>query len=114
MLSLLSVVLIAGNGSGAEAQDVSTEQLDIGIVKGYDRWLERYVSPVFCPVYICHGSCGAYDDACLLSGSQPVLSYFGELNGFILRGCGGACSQTHGQSDLDNTEQSQPMDSCCH
>lgn len=105
---------MAGNGSGVEAQDAGTEQPEIGIVKSHDRWLERYVSPVFCPVDICNGSCGAYDDACLLSGSQPVLSYFGELDGFVLRGCGGACSQTHGQSDSVNPNDAQADGSCCH
>lgn len=149
LLSLLFVVLIAGNGSCAEAQDVrirrpagsptarltgsnsgalgtnpnelspvlmpvTSDRLDIGIVKVHDRWLERYVNPVFCPVDICHSSCAAYDDACLLSGSQPVLSYFGELNGFVLRGCGGACSQSHGQSDLVNSVHAQASGSCCH
>ncbi|MBK7841978.1 MAG: hypothetical protein IPJ49_30755 [Candidatus Obscuribacter sp.] len=49
-----------------------------------------------------------------LSGSQPVLSYFGELNGFVLRGCGGACSQSHGQSDLVNSVHVQASGSCCH
>jgi len=90
------------------------ERLNLEIVDGYRRWLERYINPVFCPVDICHGSCAAYDDACLLSGSQPVLSYFGELDGFALRGCGGACSQSHGQANSDISNASRQVGSCCH
>ncbi len=95
--------------------------LNLAITDHYKRWKERYISPVFCPVDICHGSCRDYDDACLLSGSQPVLNYFGlsglTLNQFVLRGCGGACSQTQGQSGLPVETKLKAVESggsCCH
>lgn len=48
-------------------------------------WRERYIHPVFCPVVLCHGSCGAYEDACVLS-EGAILSKI-----FSPQGCAGAC-----------------------
>lgn len=49
----------------------------------FDHWRKRYVDPVFCPVLLCHGSCGDYDDACILE------------RGVVLNrntGCAGSCN----------------------
>jgi hypothetical protein len=49
----------------------------------FNHWRKRYIDPVFCPVLLCHGSCGDYDDACILE------------RGVVLNrntGCAGSCN----------------------
>jgi hypothetical protein len=47
------------------------------------RWRKRYINPVFCPVLLCHGSCGNFDDACTLESERVLLDR--------VSGCAGAC-----------------------
>lgn len=52
-------------------------------VAHFAHWRKRYINPVFCPILLCHGSCGSFDDACILE------------RGVLLRnpasGCAGSC-----------------------
>lgn len=48
----------------------------------FNHWRKRYINPVFCPVLLCHGSCGNFDDACTI---EPE----GVLN--RVSGCAGSC-----------------------
>jgi len=51
------------------------------VVAHFNQWKLRYAQPVFCPVALCHGSCGAFPDACILH--QGVVLNSG--------GCSGSC-----------------------
>lgn len=55
------------------------------LIASHMHWRERYIHPVFCPVVLCHGSCGAYEDACVLS-EGAILSKISNP-----QGCAGAC-----------------------
>lgn len=53
--------------------------------QSFIQWKERFIHPVFCPVVLCHGSCGAFADACVLYDG-PVISRFSTEEG-----CQGSC-----------------------
>ena len=55
------------------------------LVASFNHWKERFIHPVFCPVVLCHGSCGAYQDACVLS-EGAILNKISSP-----QGCAGAC-----------------------
>ncbi|CAN5600043.1 hypothetical protein BH11CYA1_BH11CYA1_28550 [soil metagenome] len=64
-------------------QDIQQQIVCPGsVLAHFNHWRKNYVEPVLCPVFLCHGSCGQFDDACILQ--QGVV-----LN--RSKGCGGSC-----------------------
>lgn len=49
----------------------------------FNHWRKRFISPVFCPVLLCHGSCGNFDDACTIESKAVLLN--------PASGCAGSC-----------------------
>jgi hypothetical protein len=49
----------------------------------FNHWRKRYINPVFCPVMLCHGSCGNFDDACTIESEVVLLN--------PASGCAGSC-----------------------
>ncbi len=52
-------------------------------VAHFEHWRKRYINPVFCPVMLCHGSCGSFDDACIMERGVLLLN--------PASGCAGSC-----------------------
>lgn len=52
-------------------------------VAHFAHWRKRYINPVFCPVLLCHGSCGSFDDACIMERGVLLLN--------PASGCAGSC-----------------------
>jgi hypothetical protein len=52
-------------------------------VAHFAHWRKRYINPVFCPVLLCHGSCGSSDDACIMERGVLLLN--------PASGCAGSC-----------------------
>ncbi len=52
-------------------------------VAHFAHWRKRYINPVFCPVLLCHGSCGLFDDACIMERGVVLLN--------PASGCAGSC-----------------------
>jgi hypothetical protein len=53
------------------------------VVAHFAHWRKRYINPVFCPVLLCHGSCGSFDDACIMERGVLLLA--------PASGCAGSC-----------------------
>jgi hypothetical protein len=56
---------------------------DTSPLEHFEHWKVRFISPVFCPIMLCHGSCADSDQACVLNSTAVIVN---------AGGCGGGCT----------------------
>lgn len=86
-LTVFACPVMAAPSPGPDAETVRIARpsfkVELSPLAHFEHWKLRYAEPVFCPIAICHGSCGGQDSACVLP------------RGIILNksgGCGGGCA----------------------
>jgi hypothetical protein len=58
---------------GSSREPINTAAVKPGIYRGFLIWRQRYAHLALCNMMMCHGSCLAYGDGCVVCAQDPVL-----------------------------------------